>query len=117
MRRNIYLNLNLMVIEISNHQDQLAGRSAQECKLPGGIKCHVLVICRHQIVKKPVTQGGFAVTQSKEICIEPLQFPFLIGQQGSVPSPVVVPAPDGVDRPVVEDGGTAIPSAETLFVH
>src|SRR5690606_10675782 len=61
--------------------------------------------------------GGFAVTQSKEICIEPLQFPFLIGQQGSVPSPVVVPAPDGVDRPVVEDGGTAIPSAETLFVH
>ena len=71
----------------------------------------------HQVPEESFAEGRFLLGQTQGLCVELLQFLFLVSEQGTVELSSVSPTAYGVHRPVIEDGCTSVLAREALAVH
>ena len=112
-----HTEVGVIVVEVGNDEQQLVATAANEGILSGRIELLGTLVDIGEVVELALADGLLLVAEVEDAAVELLQG-HLIGRELAPVEPAsVAPATDGVDGPVVEDGGTTVATAETFLVH
>ena len=104
----------IQVVEVGNNEQSLAFTVTVigiDLVAVERIAVHI-----HQVIELTLRDSLLAVAQPEQFLVEAAQLSLLAGEPRSVALAAVVPASQGVDAPVVEDGGASVTTAKSLGI-
>ena len=104
------------VFEVGDYEHQLAGGTAQECELVVGVHVWIVVVGVHEVEHRAGGKCFVCACHVQQFAVVGVQGAFVGCEFSRGVFAAVAPATQGVDGPIVEDGGASVLSARPVSV-
>ena len=117
MDGDVDLHTGVVGIEIGHDEQQLPFVLAQEGVVAVGVEVGGEGVGIHEVEEVALDDGSLVACDVEEAAVPGFQVALAVVELLAGEGAAVVPAAEGVDAPVVEDGGASVASAIALLVH